>query len=210
MVEHSLESPTADHLGDVDLGPADRGAGDVVDLCDVGLGEGCRAVDLDPRVGAVHASRNRDVGVPGVGRSKPMEVRRGDVTQNGSGAACEDRRPPVPLAGEQWQRDHRIDALVATVEAAGGDALVDRARAQPKFAKLIDAENRMPRGSQGRDRRVDGRLAEKPAIFSAFPATLGHSSDRAEKGVMRGQRTVPTRQQRHARALALSRERDAV
>jgi hypothetical protein len=65
---------------------------------------------------------------------------------------------------------------VDSVQAAGGDTLVDRGGAQPELPQLVEPENDVL-GTRELDQ---GRL-EKPAVFSGFSCRLEHAAMVARK-----------------------------
>jgi hypothetical protein len=148
LVEAALGLVLRDDGGQVQVGAGQRGAGDVVDLGDVVVGEGERRVDRETgHVGRPPAGHQHVDGLP-VARPRVVEVGGLPVGDDRPVAAGQDGGHVLAAPGELIFCDRAVDPSMDAMKAPAGSALLHRPRAQSDLRQVRQREHKVLLGGQ--------------------------------------------------------------
>jgi hypothetical protein len=158
LVEGALDLSSRKHVRDVELGPRDRGARDVLLAGGVGGRERFRAVHVDTGKFAARAARHGHVDPHPAKGSQSQQCRGRAVREHSAGPTRENRGHPPTFARQQLGRDERVDPGVKAMQTASGGAPPDPPRGQTELAQLVELEHRMMIARQRRQGGIERSL----------------------------------------------------
>jgi hypothetical protein len=131
LVDRALQNLRPRERGEVEERPNRLGEGDVAAGGDRLGGQGRAAVAADSAQARFRWAPEADVDVVLVLGAEPPEGGGAAMAQRRTGAAGEHRRHPAPVAAQASPTD-RVDAAEDRVQAAGAEAMPDRALGESK------------------------------------------------------------------------------